>query len=136
MKVTRSVNATTLRKSNNRISQFEIEISSFSFFFFAISFIVIFPSHSWLSVIIKATIRQGTNSNTHYLYKLFFNSPLTCLTFHWIVLHMLLKSWLLHIGTVLPRNAIFCIFLCLRLGLFMSYLCGLFFDYHFYFHCN
>ena len=53
-----------LRKFNNPISWFEIEISSFFFLFFSISFVfIIFHLHFWLSVIIRATMRQRSNSN-------------------------------------------------------------------------
>ena len=64
LKFTRIVNAINLRKFKNPISWFEIELPSFSSFFFSISFdFTIFHLHFWLSVIIRATMRQRTNTN-------------------------------------------------------------------------
>ena len=64
LKFTRIVNAINLRKFKNPISWFEIELPSFSSFSFSISFdFTIFHSHFWLSVIIRATMRQRTNTN-------------------------------------------------------------------------
>ena len=58
LKVPRIVNAINLRKFKNLISWFEIEISSFSSFFSLFSLCSFFHLHFWLSVIIRATLRQ------------------------------------------------------------------------------
>ena len=52
-----------------------------------------------------------------------------CLIFSWIELQMMLRCCLIHITIIMLRHILYVIYLypCLGLGLFMSYLNGLFF---------
>ena len=52
-----------------------------------------------------------------------------CLTFSWTEHQMLLRSCLIHITIIISRNILYLVYSCpcLGLGLFMSYLCDLFF---------
>ena len=70
------------------------------------------------------------------LQTLFFNKkrffstqPQCCLTLPYIELYMLLRCCLIHIGTVILRHCFYSLHLCswLDLGLFLPYLCDLFF---------
>ena len=63
-----------------------------------------------------------------YKQRFFSIQPQCCLTFYWTDPQMLLAN-------VLPRHAL-CFVLSLCLGLFMSYICNLFFHYHFHFNYN
>ena len=69
---------------------------------------------------------------TCFFYKqLFFSTqPQCCLTYSsWTELQMLLRYCLMHIRIIIPGHIIYLLHLCpcLGLGLFMSYLCDLFF---------
>ena len=59
----------------------------------------------------------------------FFKSTLVLLNFSWIELQMLLRCCLIHITIIILRNKLYLVYLCLclDLGLFISYLCDLFF---------
>ena len=69
--------------------------------------------------------------------KRFFNSPSVLLNFPWIELQMLLNCCLLH-KTLSYRVTLYFVHLslCLPLGLFMSWICDLFFHYHCHFPYN
>ena len=59
----------------------------------------------------------------------FSNEPRCCLTFSWIELQMLVRCYLMHITTIILWPILYLVYLCpcLGLGLFMSYIFGLFF---------
>ena len=69
--------------------------------------------------------------------KRFFNSPSVLLNFPWIELQMFLNCCLLH-KTLSYRVTLYFVHLslCLPLGLFMSWICDLFFHYHCHFPYN
>ena len=64
-------------------------------------------------------------------YKQYFSltQPQCCLTFLWIEPQMLLRCCLIHISSIILRHFLY----LLGLGLFMSFLCGLFFIFVFIF---
>ena len=64
-----------------------------------------------------------------YKQRFFSTQPQCCLTSSWIELQMLLRCCLIHITIIIPRKILYLVSLCLCLGqgLFMSYLCHLFF---------
>ena len=72
-----------------------------------------------------------TYPNTRFFYKQCFFSaqPQCCLTFSRIELQMLLRCYLLYITVIMLRYILYLVYLCpyLGLGLFMSYICDLFF---------
>ena len=58
---------------------------------------------------------------------LFSTHPHCCLTLPWIELQMLLRCYLIHKRIIILRHFLLYLCLSLDLGLFMSYLCDLFF---------
>ena len=68
-----------------------------------------------------------------YKQRLFPTQPQCCLTFSWIEPQKLLWYCLIHISIILLRHFLYLLYLCpcLDLGLFMSYLCNLFFIFIF-----
>ena len=70
-----------------------------------------------------------------YKQRFFSTEPQCCLTFSWIELQMLLSCCLIHISIITVRHFLYLLNLCwcLHLGLFMSYLCDLFFIFIFIF---
>ena len=75
--------------------------------------------------------RQVTTSYTRFFYKQRFFSTQSqcCLTLSWIELQMLFRCCLINKGIIIVRHIIHLLYLrpCLHLGLFMLYLCDLFF---------
>ena len=74
---------------------------------------------------------------TLYFYKQRLSStqPQCCLTFSWIELQMLLRCCLTHVSIIILGHTLYLLYLCpcLDLGLFMPYLCDLFFNFIFIF---
>ena len=70
-----------------------------------------------------------------YKPRFFSTQPQGCLTFSWIELQMLLRYCLIHIIIMILRHFLYllCLFPCLDIRLFMSYLCDLFFIFIFIF---
>ena len=71
-----------------------------------------------------------------FLYAMLFsNSVSVLLIFSWIELQMLLRCCLIHISIIIVRHFLYTLYLCsfLDLGLFMSYICDLFFIFFFIF---
>ena len=64
-----------------------------------------------------------------YKQRFFSTPPQCCLTFPWIQLRMLLSCCLVHVSIIILRQFLYLLYLCLflDLGLFMSFLCNLFF---------
>ena len=62
-------------------------------------------------------------------YTLFSTQPQCCLTFSWIELRMLLRCCLIQTSIVIMRHFLYLLYWCpcLDLGLFIFYLCDLFF---------
>ena len=71
------------------------------------------------------------HSNTRFFYKqrFFSTQPQCCLTASWIELQMLLRCCWIHISIIIQGFVLCLVHLrpCLSLGLFMLYLCDLFF---------
>ena len=65
----------------------------------------------------------------------FLNQSQCCITFSWTELQMLLTRCLIHTSIMILRYFLYLLYLCpcLGLGLFMSYLCDLFFVFIFIF---
>ena len=70
-----------------------------------------------------------------YEQRFFATQPQCCLTFSWIGLQMLLRCCLIHISVIILRHFLYLLYLCpcLDLGLFLSYICDLFFIFIFIF---
>ena len=70
-----------------------------------------------------------------YKQHLFSTQPQCCLAFSWIEHHMLLRCCLIHKSIIILRHFLYLLSLSsyLDLGLFMSYLCDLFFVFIFIF---
>ena len=70
-------------------------------------------------------------------YTLFSTQPQYCLTFSWIVLQMLFRCCLIYISIIIVRHVLYLLYLCpfrrsiYDLGLFMSYMCDVFFIFIF-----
>ena len=83
-----------------------------------------------------STILRFINKYT-FFYKQRFSStqPQCCLTFSRIELQMLLRCCLIHVRIIIVIHFLYLLYLCpcLDLGLFMSYLCDLFFIFIFIF---
>ena len=71
-------------------------------------------------------------------YTLFFNSASRCLTILWIELQVLLWCCLIHIIIITLKHILYLVHMypCLGLGLFISYLCNLFFIFSPFFIMN
>ena len=72
------------------------------------------------------------NKHTRFFFckqRFFSTQPQCCLTFLWIELQVFLRCCLIHISIIVLRYILHLVYLspCLGLGLFMSYLCDLFF---------
>ena len=76
------------------------------------------------------TVHLNHCSKYTFFYKQRFFSSWTqcCLTFSWIELNMMLRSWLIYISTIILGRFLYLVYLCpcLDLLLFMSYPCNLF----------
>ena len=70
-----------------------------------------------------------TRLHAFYKQRFFLTQSQCCLTFSWMELQMLLRCCLIHISIITLGYFLYLLFLCpcLGLGLFMSYLCDLFF---------
>ena len=69
---------------------------------------------------------QARNTRFFFKQRFFSTQPQCCLTFSWTELQILLRCCLLHnISIIILRHFLY--LLCLGLGLFVSYLCDLFF---------
>ena len=81
--------------------------------------------------------KRNETGITCFFYKQRFFSiqPKCCVTFSWIDLQMLLRCCLIHVSMIILRHVLYLLFSCpcLDLGLFMSYLCDLFFFFIFIF---
>ena len=80
----------------------------------------------------KGFFKEGV---TRFFWKQHFFStqPQCCLTFSWIELQMLLRYCLIYISIIILRHFLYLLYLCPSLdqGLFISYLCYLFFIFIF-----
>ena len=90
---------------------------------------------------LKKHLQAGTNQHHEissyifvkhtlfYKQRFFLTQPQCCLTFSCIELQMLLRCCLIHITINIPRHISYLVHVCpcLGLGMFMSYLCDLFF---------
>ena len=78
-----------------------------------------------------ALARSSENKISNLIPQLFINADHLCT-------YIRSLSVAYYIETFSYRDTIYFQYLslCLRLGLFMSYLCDLFCHYHFHFHCN
>ena len=92
-------------------------------------------SHLFI-LILFAPLAIWTLSVCKICYKHFFSKQhlfsaqlQCCLNFSWIELQMLLSCCLIHIAIIILSHILYLVYLypCLDLGLFMSYLCDLFF---------
>ena len=92
-------------------------------------------SHLFI-LILFAPLAICTLSVCKVCYKHFFSKQhlfsaqlQCCLNFSWIELQMLLSCCLIHIAIIILSHILYLVYLypCLDLGLFMSYLCDLFF---------
>ena len=72
-----------------------------------------------------------THIHAFFLSNTFFQLSLTCLTFPWIKLQMLLRCCLIHITIIILVSILYVVHSCpcLGLGLFMPYLCHRFFAF-------
>ena len=70
-----------------------------------------------------------------YKQRFFLSQPQCCLTFSGIELQMLLSCCLIYVSIIILRHSLYLIYscTCLGQGLFMSYLCDLFFIFIFIF---
>ena len=77
----------------------------------------------------------GDSWNQHFYSYTLFNTASVLLNFSWLELQMLLRCCLIHISIMILRHVLYllCLCPCLDLGLFMSYLCDLFFIFIFIF---
>ena len=73
-----------------------------------------------------------------YKQRFFSTQPLSCLTFSWFELQILLKCWLIHISIISIFKDRYILYLLhlLGLSLFMSYLYDLFFIFRCHFHVS
>ena len=86
---------------------------------------------SYVSVLFIYVFRVFSKDIHAFFYKqhVFSTHPQCCLTVSWIDLQMLLRCCLIHISIIIQGYILYLVYLCpfLCLGLFMLYLCDLFF---------
>ena len=101
-----------------------------------------FTEHYWTITSEPLTVMQSTHKTSHNAFfiklriqRFISTQPQCCLTFSWIDLQMLLRCCLIHVSIILLRKILHLLYLppWLNLGLFMSYLCDLFFIFIFNF---
>ena len=86
----------------------------------------------WTCCKCKDSGRKPQRTTSFFISNIFCPLPLTI---SWIGLQMLLRRCLINISIIIPRHFLYLLYLCpcLDLGLFMSYLCDLFFIFTFIF---
>ena len=113
-----------------------LEIPKFPSNFHSDKFVTWRSFFSYLFYLISLTIFSGFWATRFFYKQRFFSTQRQCwLTFSWIELQTLLRCCLIHIIIIILRHVLYLLYLCpcLDLGLFMSYLCDLFFIFIFIF---
>ena len=95
---------------------------------------VIYSSPSLSFYFLLRIIEKNINP-FFYKQRFFSTQPQCCLTISWTELQMLLSYCLIHISIIIVRHFLYLLYLCswLALGLFISYLCDVFFIFIFIF---
>ena len=77
----------------------------------------------------KGVLRRWLHYTLFFISHAFLTQPQYCLIFSQIEVQMLLRCFLIHKTIIILRRNLYLVYLCpcLGLGLFMSYLCNLFF---------
>ena len=93
----------------------------------------VFPVNKYTGVIIKGSIylrwHRDKKHKFFYKHRFFIIQPQCCLIFSLIELKMLLRCYLVHTSIIILKKNLYLVYFCpyVSLGLFVSYLYGLFF---------